>query len=67
MCAGRDLWMENHGTDNKYKDSCGRQYFTAGRIRAAFIEDVIPAARKWREAGMKVYIYSSGRVEAQKL
>lgn len=30
-------------------------------------EDVVPAIRKWREAGMKVYIYSSGSVEAQKL
>lgn len=30
-------------------------------------EDVVPAIRKWREAGMKVYIYSSGSIEAQKL
>ena len=29
--------------------------------------DVVPAVRRWREAGMKVYIYSSGSVEAQKL
>ncbi|KAM9677888.1 enolase-phosphatase E1 isoform 2-T3 [Trichechus inunguis] len=41
--------------------------FTAGCMKAEFFEDVVPAVRKWREAGMKVYIYSSGSVEAQKL
>ncbi|XP_051026463.1 enolase-phosphatase E1 [Acomys russatus] len=41
--------------------------FTAGRVKAEFFADVVPAVRRWREAGMKVYIYSSGSVEAQKL
>nr|BAE40540.1 unnamed protein product [Mus musculus] len=41
--------------------------FTAGRMKAEFFADVVPAVRRWREAGMKVYIYSSGSVEAQKL
>lgn len=36
-------------------------------MKAAFFEDVVLAVRKWREAGMKVYIYSSGNGEAQKL
>ncbi|KAK1345783.1 hypothetical protein QTO34_008247 [Cnephaeus nilssonii] len=44
-----------------------RAAFTAGHVKAEFFEDVVPAVRKWREAGMKVYIYSSGSVEAQKL
>ncbi|KAM5339424.1 enolase-phosphatase E1 isoform 2-T2 [Glossophaga mutica] len=44
-----------------------RAAFTAGRVKAEFFEDVVPAVRKWREAGMKVYVYSSGSVEAQKL
>ncbi|XP_048960955.1 enolase-phosphatase E1 isoform X1 [Canis lupus dingo] len=44
-----------------------RAAFAAGRMKAEFFEDVVPAVRKWREAGMKVYIYSSGSVEAQKL
>ncbi|XP_054438306.1 enolase-phosphatase E1 [Pteronotus mesoamericanus] len=44
-----------------------RAAFTAGRMKAEFFEDVVPAVRKWREAGMKVYVYSSGSVEAQKL
>ncbi|KAM8971197.1 enolase-phosphatase E1 isoform 2-T2 [Sarcophilus harrisii] len=44
-----------------------RAAFTAGTVKAEFFEDVVPAIRKWRQAGMKVYIYSSGSVEAQKL
>lgn len=30
-------------------------------------QDVIPSIRRWKEQGLKVYIYSSGSVEAQKL
>ncbi|MXQ87974.1 hypothetical protein E5288_WYG022509 [Bos mutus] len=44
-----------------------RAAFKAGHMKAEFFEDVVPAVRKWREAGMKVYVYSSGSVEAQKL
>ncbi|XP_020844058.1 enolase-phosphatase E1 isoform X2 [Phascolarctos cinereus] len=44
-----------------------RAAFAAGTVKAEFFEDVVPAIRKWRQAGMKVYIYSSGSVEAQKL
>ncbi|XP_051820701.1 enolase-phosphatase E1 isoform X3 [Antechinus flavipes] len=44
-----------------------RAAFAAGTVKAEFFEDVVPAIRKWKQAGMKVYIYSSGSVEAQKL
>ncbi|XP_019408153.1 PREDICTED: enolase-phosphatase E1 isoform X1 [Crocodylus porosus] len=44
-----------------------RAAYTTGRVKGEVFEDVVPAIRKWREAGMKVYIYSSGSVEAQKL
>lgn len=30
-------------------------------------QDVVPAIRRWRQYGLKVYIYSSGSIEAQKL
>lgn len=30
-------------------------------------QDVVPSIRRWRRHGLKVYIYSSGSVEAQKL
>jgi enolase-phosphatase E1 len=29
--------------------------------------DVVPALKEWTSSGLKVYIYSSGSVEAQKL
>lgn len=39
-----------------------QMYFVfLGRMKAEFFADVVPAVRKWREAGMKVYIYSSSR------
>lgn len=44
-----------------------RAAYTTGHVKGEVFEDVVPAIRKWREAGMKVYIYSSGSVEAQKL
>ncbi|XP_005388301.1 PREDICTED: enolase-phosphatase E1 [Chinchilla lanigera] len=44
-----------------------RAAFTAGHVKGEFFEDVVPAVRRWKAAGMKVYIYSSGSVEAQKL
>ncbi|NIG59369.1 enolase-phosphatase E1 [Pontoporia blainvillei] len=44
-----------------------RTAFNVGSMKAEFFEDVVPAVRKWREEGMKVYIYFSGSVEAQKL
>ncbi|XP_028599659.2 enolase-phosphatase E1 isoform X1 [Podarcis muralis] len=44
-----------------------RAAYENGRLKGEFFDDVVPAVRKWREAGMKVYIYSSGSVEAQKL
>uniref|UniRef100_A0A672UQ93 Enolase-phosphatase E1 n=2 Tax=Strigops habroptila TaxID=2489341 RepID=A0A672UQ93_STRHB len=44
-----------------------RAAYATGLVKGEIFEDVVPAIRKWREAGMKVYIYSSGSIEAQKL
>ncbi|XP_074889737.1 enolase-phosphatase E1 isoform X1 [Buteo buteo] len=44
-----------------------RAAYATGHVKGELFEDVVPAIRKWREAGMKVYIYSSGSIEAQKL
>ncbi|XP_075060609.1 enolase-phosphatase E1 isoform X2 [Mixophyes fleayi] len=41
--------------------------YATGQVKGEVYEDVQPALRKWRGAGMKLYIYSSGSVEAQKL
>lgn len=44
-----------------------RAAYAAGRIRGEVYQDVVPSIRRWRHQGLKVYIYSSGSVEAQKL
>ncbi|KAG9353611.1 hypothetical protein AGOR_G00014940 [Albula goreensis] len=44
-----------------------RAAYAAGRIKGEVYQDVAPAIRRWRRLGLKVYIYSSGSVEAQKL
>uniref|UniRef100_A0ABM5GKE7 Enolase-phosphatase E1 n=1 Tax=Pogona vitticeps TaxID=103695 RepID=A0ABM5GKE7_9SAUR len=44
-----------------------RAAYETGHVKGELFEDVVPAVRKWKEAGKKVYIYSSGSVEAQKL
>ncbi|XP_077157171.1 enolase-phosphatase E1 [Paroedura picta] len=44
-----------------------RAGYASGSLKGELFEDVVPAIRKWRERGMKIYVYSSGSVEAQKL
>ncbi|KAG5272487.1 hypothetical protein AALO_G00166080 [Alosa alosa] len=44
-----------------------RVAYNTGKIKGEVYQDVVPAIRGWRRQGMKVYIYSSGSVEAQKL
>ncbi|KAM8939357.1 enolase-phosphatase E1 [Pelodytes ibericus] len=44
-----------------------RSAYMTGEVRGEVYEDVVPAFHKWREAGMRLFIYSSGSVEAQKL
>lgn len=40
--------------------------FAAGELTAPFFPDVIPVLRGWRAAGLDLYIYSSGSVNAQR-
>ncbi|RKP08687.1 HAD-like domain-containing protein [Thamnocephalis sphaerospora] len=44
-----------------------RDAFTAGQVKGAVFDDVPAAFRRCNNAGISVYIYSSGSVEAQKL
>ncbi|XP_003965447.2 enolase-phosphatase E1 [Takifugu rubripes] len=44
-----------------------RSAYASGTIKGEIYQDVIPSIRRWKELGLKVYIYSSGSVEAQKL
>lgn len=41
--------------------------YSKGDLRSAIFPDVAPALKRWREAGIKVAIYSSGSVLAQQL
>lgn len=41
--------------------------FHSGQLQAHIYDDVVPAIRRWRDAGIDVRIYSSGSVGAQKL
>jgi enolase-phosphatase E1 len=44
-----------------------REGFEAGKLRAHIYPDVVPALRRWNEAGIDVRIYSSGSITAQRL
>ncbi|XP_060681634.1 enolase-phosphatase E1 [Hemiscyllium ocellatum] len=44
-----------------------REAFLRGEVKGEVYKDVAPAIKEWRKEGKKVYIYSSGSVEAQKL
>jgi enolase-phosphatase E1 len=41
--------------------------FASGALRGEVFDDVPPALRRWREAGLRTAIYSSGSVLSQKL
>jgi enolase-phosphatase E1 len=44
-----------------------RSGYESGRLRAHVYQDAVQALRKWHAGGMKLYVYSSGSVEAQRL
>jgi enolase-phosphatase E1 len=44
-----------------------RSGYESGRLRAHVYRDAVQALRKWDAGGMKLYVYSSGSVEAQRL
>ena len=44
-----------------------RSGYESGRLRAHVYQDAVQALRKWHAAGIKLYVYSSGSVEAQRL
>lgn len=44
-----------------------RSGYESGLLRAHVYQDAVRALRKWEAGGMKLYVYSSGSVEAQRL
>jgi enolase-phosphatase E1 len=43
------------------------QGYLAGDLKAEIYPDVAPALRRWSKAGLRLFVYSSGSVAAQKL
>ncbi len=41
--------------------------YADGSIKGAVYPDVAPALRRWRRSGLRLYVYSSGSVAAQKM
>lgn len=44
-----------------------KQGYAAGELKGHVYPDTAPALRRWHAQGIKLYVYSSGSVEAQKL
>ena len=44
-----------------------RQGYEAGELKGHIYADTAPALRRWLAQGLRLYVYSSGSVEAQKL
>jgi enolase-phosphatase E1 len=44
-----------------------RDAYAGGTLRSHVYDDVAPALRRWQAAGVPVYVFSSGSVEAQEL
>ncbi|CAG8484471.1 2881_t:CDS:2 [Ambispora gerdemannii] len=41
--------------------------FVSGELKGVIYDDVVTAFKQWKDAGINIYIYSSGSVAAQKL
>jgi enolase-phosphatase E1 len=63
-------WMDEDRKVTPLKKLQGmiwRSGYESGRLRAHVYQDAVQALRRWHAAGMKLYVYSSGSVEAQRL
>jgi enolase-phosphatase E1 len=63
-------WMDQDAKVTPLKTLQGllwRDGYRSGAIQGAVYPDVAPALRAWHAAGVKLAVYSSGSVEAQKL
>jgi len=63
-------WMETDAKHTPLKTLQGiiwRQGYAEGALKGRLYPDVAPALRRWRMAGCRVFVYSSGSIEAQRL
>ena len=76
VAPGRDAlgvllgWMDTDAKAGPLKALQGiawREGYESGALRGLVYPDVAPALRRWAAAGVALYVYSSGSVEAQRL
>ena len=63
-------WMDRDSTIMPLKTLQGMIWhdgYAAGDLRGDIYPDVPPCLHRWSRAGLRLYVYSSGSVEAQKL
>jgi enolase-phosphatase E1 len=63
-------WIKEDRKEGTLKSIQGKIWkdaFESGKIRGHVYQDVPPNFQKWRDSGIKICIYSSGSIEAQKL
>lgn len=63
-------WMDADAKATPLKALQGllwREGYASGALVGAMYPDVAPALRRWRQRGVRLYVYSSGSVEAQQL
>jgi enolase-phosphatase E1 len=63
-------WINEDRKEGALKSIQGKIWknaFESGKIRGHVYQDVLPNFRKWRDSNVKICIFSSGSIEAQKL
>lgn len=63
-------WMDRDAKEAPLKELQGiawREGYRAGELRGEVYPDVAPCLRAWQAAGVRLMVYSSGSVEAQRL
>jgi enolase-phosphatase E1 len=68
--ATLNRWMDEDAKVTPLKSLQGLIWdagYADGSLRGALYPDVTPALRRWARSGLKLYVYSSGSVAAQKL
>jgi enolase-phosphatase E1 len=63
-------WMDQDAKETPLKELQGllwREGYASGELRGDLYPDVAPELRRWAAAGIRLYVYSSGSVAAQKL
>ncbi|WP_157025375.1 MULTISPECIES: acireductone synthase [Sphingomonas] len=65
-----ERWIDEDRKDPVLKRIQGRIWregFTSGALKGHIYPDALTALRRWRERGLRLFVYSSGSVEAQRL